>query len=67
MSAYVALIRKDADSDLGVDFPDFPGCVSVCATLDDAQRMAQEALELHVAGMIVDGEKLPNPRWFSRT
>jgi predicted RNase H-like HicB family nuclease len=42
MPGYIALIRKDADSDFGVDFPDFPGCVSAGATLDEARRMAQE-------------------------
>jgi predicted RNase H-like HicB family nuclease len=61
MASYIALIRKDADSDFGVDFPDFPGCVSAGATLDEARRMAQEALELHVGGMIADGEELPAP------
>jgi predicted RNase H-like HicB family nuclease len=61
MTSYIGLIRKDADSDFGVDFPDFPGCVSAGATLDEARRMAQEALELHVSGMVEDGEKLPAP------
>ena len=61
MTSYIGLIRKDADSDFGVDFPDFPGCVSAGATLDEARRMAQEALEFHVGGMIEDGEKLPAP------
>ena len=61
MTSYIGLIRKDADSDFGVDFPDFPGCVSAGATLDEARRMAQEALELHVSGMVEDGEELPAP------
>jgi predicted RNase H-like HicB family nuclease len=61
MASYIALIRKDADSDFGVDFPDFPGCVTAGATLDEARRMAREALELHVTGMIADGEELPAP------
>lgn len=58
MTSYIGLIRKDADSDFGVDFPDFPGCVSAGATLDEARRMAQEALELHVS-MVEDDEELP--------
>jgi predicted RNase H-like HicB family nuclease len=61
MTSYIGLIRKDADSDFGVDFPDFPGCISAGATLDEARHMAQEALELHVGGMIEDGEALPVP------
>ena len=61
MTSYIGLIRKDADSDFGVDFPDFPGCVSAGATLEEARRMAQEALELHVGGMVEDGDALPVP------
>ena|SRR5438876_7055612 len=61
MATYIGLIRKDDDSDFGVDFPDFPGCVSAGATLDEALWMAQEALELHVRGMIEDGDDLPAP------
>jgi predicted RNase H-like HicB family nuclease len=61
MTSYIGLIRKDADSDFGVEFPDFPGCVSAGATLDEARRMAQEALEVHVSGMVEDGQELPDP------
>ena len=61
MPSYIALIRKDPGSDFGVDFPDFPGCISAGETLEEARRMAPEALELHVNGMIEDGETLPSP------
>jgi predicted RNase H-like HicB family nuclease len=59
--SYIGLIRKDPDSDFGVDFPDFPGCISAGVTLEEAQRMAREALGLHVRGMIEDGDALPVP------
>lgn len=61
MRAYIALIHMDADSDYGVSFPDFPGCVSAGATLDEARAMAEEALALHVEGMIEDGEAILEP------
>jgi predicted RNase H-like HicB family nuclease len=61
MTAYVALLRKESDSDYGVDFPDFPGCITAGTTLDDARRMAAEALEFHVEGMIADGAPIPAP------
>jgi predicted RNase H-like HicB family nuclease/uncharacterized protein (DUF433 family) len=61
MTSYTGLIRKDADSDFGVDFPDFPGCISAGATLDEARHMAQEALELHIGGVLEDDEALPVP------
>lgn len=61
MTQYIALIHKDPDSDYGVRFPDFPGCVTAGTTLQDAQAMAAEALRLHVAGMTADGEDIPAP------
>ncbi len=58
---YPALVDKDADSDFGVSFPDFPGCVSAGETLEDALLGAQEALSGHVALMVADGDALPRP------
>lgn len=61
MRNYIALIHKDADSDYGVSFPDFPGCVTAGATLDEARAHAIEALGLHVEGMAEDAEAIPEP------
>jgi predicted RNase H-like HicB family nuclease len=58
---YPAVIDKDADSDFGVAFPDFPGCVSAGTTLDEAVLGAQEALAGHVAAMVADADPLPEP------
>ena len=58
---YPAVIDKDPDSDFGVVFPDFPGCVSAGRTLDEAVRGAYEALAGHVAVMVADGDELPAP------
>jgi predicted RNase H-like HicB family nuclease len=61
MTAYIALLRKEPNSDFGVDFPDFPGCVTAGITLEEARTMAAEALELHVEGMLEDREPIPEP------
>jgi predicted RNase H-like HicB family nuclease len=61
MRQYIALIHKDADSDFGVSFPDLPGCVTAGFDLDDAQRMAEEALALHLEGLEEDGAPIPEP------
>ena len=58
MRHYIGIIHKDRDSDYGISFPDFPGCVSAGATLDEARTMGEEALALHVRGMIEDGEAI---------
>ncbi|MDZ7872791.1 MAG: type II toxin-antitoxin system HicB family antitoxin [Rhizobium sp.] len=61
MQNFIGLIHKDPNSDYGVSFPDFPGVATAGTDLDDARRMAEEALAFHVEGMIEDGEAIPEP------
>lgn len=61
MANYIAIVHKDPKSDFGVSFPDFPGCVTAGKNIDEAKDLAQEALTLHIQGMIEDGEQLPTP------
>jgi len=61
MANYIAIVHKDPDSDFGVSFPDFPGCVTAGQNIDEAKDIAQEAITLHIQGMLEDGEKLPIP------
>jgi predicted RNase H-like HicB family nuclease len=58
---YIAYLHKDKNSDYGVSFPDFPGCISAGSTLEEARKMAAEALAMHMAGMRADGEPIPQP------
>jgi predicted RNase H-like HicB family nuclease len=60
MRQYIALIHQDAGG-YGVFFPDLPGCVTAGFDLDDARRMAEEALSLHLRGMEEDGDPIPTP------
>jgi predicted RNase H-like HicB family nuclease len=62
MAVYIALLRKESKSDFGVNFPDFPGCVTAGSTLEQAHQRAAEALSLHVQGMVEDGRRSPRPR-----
>jgi predicted RNase H-like HicB family nuclease len=59
MRQYIGLIHKEAASDYGVSFPDFPGVVTAAKDLDDARAMADEALALHIEGLVEDGEAIP--------
>ncbi|MEW6113639.1 MAG: type II toxin-antitoxin system HicB family antitoxin [Thermodesulfobacteriota bacterium] len=61
MKTYIALLRKEEGSSYGVDFPDFPGCITGGETMDIAYREAAEALQLHIKGMLEDGEEIPEP------
>ena len=62
MTAFIALIHKESESDFGVSFPDLPGCVTAGTTLDEARANAAEALTLHLDGLIEDGDDMPAPR-----
>ena len=59
MANYTAIVHKEAKSDFGVSFPDFPGCITAGKNIDEAKDMAQEALTLHIQGLLEDGEQLP--------
>ena len=56
---YPIWIHKDPKSLYGVTVPDLPGCFSSGSTFDQAIAMAREAIELHLEGMIQDGEAIP--------
>ncbi len=58
---YVAIIHQDHDSDFGVSFPDFPGCITAGRTLDEAKTLALEALTGHIGVMREAGEPVPVP------
>ena len=59
---FLALIHRDEEPGFGISFPDFPGCISEGATIDEAVRCGATALAFHIEGMIQDGETIPAPR-----
>ncbi|PJB72419.1 MAG: HicB family protein [Alphaproteobacteria bacterium CG_4_9_14_3_um_filter_47_13] len=59
---YIALVRKEDNTDYWVDIPDLPGCVSYGDTIDDAMANFQEALDLHLESIRKSREPLPIPR-----
>ncbi len=61
MANYIAVVHKDAKSDFGVSFPDFPGCITAGSSIDEVKDMAHDALSLHIKGMVEDGETIPAP------
>ncbi|MGJ3523561.1 type II toxin-antitoxin system HicB family antitoxin [Nitratidesulfovibrio sp. D1] len=63
MYFYVAqfLPAEEREGAYAVTFPDLPGCITQGESLEDAFRMAQEALECHLLGMHEDNDPLPVP------
>ena len=55
---YPALLEF-SENQIGVTFPDLPGCVTVGADLAEALGNAREALLFHLEGMLEDGESIP--------
>ena len=66
MPTYIAILAKDPDTDYGVHFPDFLGCITAGSTLDEVREMAAEALTGHIEGMLEDGETIPEPSSLER-
>ena len=56
---YPVFIEKDKDSDYGVLVPDVPGCFSAGSSIEEALGMAQEAIECHLEGLLIDNEPTP--------
>lgn len=57
--ATFSAVLEPSPTGWGVTFPNFPGCVSFGRTRREAQENATDALELHIAGMMEDGETVP--------
>ena len=49
---------------ISVSFVDLPGCLTQGDNYREAFLNAQEALHLHLVGMIMDGEEIPKPSTF---
>lgn len=61
MATYIGILRKNPSRGFGVNFPDFPGCVTGGNTRQRAREVAAEALGFHIEEMIEDGEAIPLP------
>ena len=56
---YPVVIHKEDKSDYGVTVPDLPGCFSAGGTIDEALIQVVEAIQLHLEGMLIDGDLIP--------
>jgi len=62
---FPAFVHKDPKSDYGISFPQFSGCVTAGETLEEALRLAEEALQFHIDGLLEDGDEIPPPFEFT--
>jgi predicted RNase H-like HicB family nuclease len=55
------VIVEQGEQGVGAYVPDLPGCVAVGETKEEALRLIQETVELHLEGMHEDGLPIPEP------
>ena len=62
MRRYLILIERAADGSYGACVPDLPGC-AVCGydTPEEARESIGTAIDMHIRGMVEDGEPIPEP------
>lgn len=58
---YPALFEAYEDGGYTVSFPDLKGCITEGDNLEEALKMAKEALELFLWNMEDDNEEIPEP------
>ena len=56
---YYAVFEPSSNGNYGVFWPDLPGCTSMGDNLPHAERMATEALGVHICSIEEDGDALP--------
>jgi predicted RNase H-like HicB family nuclease len=56
---YQAVFAGVGTEQIDVAFPDFPGCVTVAGSVEEAHVRAVEALSFHIQSMVEDGDPIP--------
>jgi predicted RNase H-like HicB family nuclease len=60
MQRFLVVIER-AGANYSAYCPDLPGRVPTGDTREETERNMREALQLHVEGMVEDGEPIPEP------
>ncbi|HET6915506.1 MAG TPA: type II toxin-antitoxin system HicB family antitoxin [Acidimicrobiales bacterium] len=59
MRTYTIVVEPDETGDLVVTVPALPGCVTHGKTIEECKDRAVEAIEVHIAGLLADGQPVP--------
>lgn len=57
-----AIVIEHGGNNLSAYVPDLPGCITTGKTVAEIERNIREAIELHLEGLIEDGEAIPEPQ-----
>ena len=56
---YRIFLRKEPEGGYTVTVPSLPGCVTYGETIDEAVKMAKEAIGLYIETLAAQGEDIP--------
>lgn len=56
-----AIVIEKTENNYGAWAPDLPGCVAVADTVEEVEVLMQESIAMHLAGMLEDGQPIPEP------
>jgi predicted RNase H-like HicB family nuclease len=60
MSKYLIILEK-TETGYSAYSPDLPGCVATGATRQKTERELKDAIEFHIEGLRLSGDKIPKP------
>lgn len=58
---YAVLFEK-TETGYSAHVPDLPGCISAGATFDETTDLIRQAIRMHLAGLVEDGDPIPEPK-----
>lgn len=56
-----AIVIEKTDTNCAAYVPDLPGCIATGATVEETEKLIQEAIKFHLDGLCEDGLPLPAP------
>ena len=59
MSTFTIVVEPEEDGGFFVVVPALPGCFTRGGTIEECRERAVEAIEVHIAGLVADGEPVP--------
>ena len=57
-----AVIIESGPYNLSAYVPDLPGCITTGKTVAEIELNIREAIELHLEGLMEDGDPIPEPK-----
>lgn len=61
-----AIVIEHGENNLSAYVPDLPGCITTGKTVAEIERNIRGAIELHLEGMMEDGDPIPEPHTDAR-